>query len=90
MNEYWIVTENKTGRVIAHCGDINDAIIMVAFDPDNRRYTRNRFLMDQVIDVSSTTDKQLPGQIGLPAGKTPMIDSSKIKLPEGSGEPIKV
>ncbi len=24
MNEYWIVTENKTGRVIAHCGDIND------------------------------------------------------------------
>ena len=29
MNEYWIVTENRTGKIIAHCGDINDAIMMV-------------------------------------------------------------
>jgi len=66
MNEYWIV-KNKTGRVIAHCGDINDAIMMVGFDPNHRSYSRHRFIMDQVIDITSTTDKQLPGQIGLPA-----------------------
>ena len=88
MNEYWIVTENKTGRVIAHCGNINDAIMMVSFDPHNRSYSRHRFLMDQVIDISSTTDKQLPGQIGLPAGKVEALDYHKEKLPEGQQEPI--
>ena len=60
MNEYWIVTENKTGRVISHCGDINDAIMMVSFDPQNRSYNRHRFIMDQVIDITSTSQKQLP------------------------------
>lgn len=83
MNEYWIVTENKTGRVIAHCGDINDAIMMVAFEPDKRSYSRQRFIMDQVITVSSTTDKQLPGQIGLPAAQD-------LYIPQGQGEPVKV
>ena len=90
MNEYWIVTENKTGRVLAHCGDINDAIMMVAFNPQNRSYSRHRFLMDQVIDITSTTDKQLPGQIGLPSGKVEVLNSSKIKLPEGQQEPIRI
>jgi hypothetical protein len=88
MNEYWIVTENKTGRVIAHCGDINDAIMMVSFDPENRSYSRHRFLMDQVIDVLSTTDKQLPGQQGLPAGKVEQLSPYRDKLPEAQGEPI--
>ena len=88
MNEYWIVKENKTGRVIAHCGDINDAIMMVNFDPHNRSYSRHRFLMDQVIDISSTTDKQLPGQIGLPSGKVEALNSYKEKLPEGQGQPV--
>jgi hypothetical protein len=88
MNEYWIVTENKTGRVIAHCGDINDAIMMVSFNPHNRSYSRHRFLMDQVIDISSTTDKQLPGQIGLPAGQVNQINPERIRLNEGYGEPV--
>lgn len=88
MNEYWIVTENRTGRVLAHCGDINDALMMVSFDPHNRSYSRHRFLMDQVIDITSTTDKQLPGQIGLPAGKVSALKSYNEKLPEGQGEPV--
>ena len=88
MNEYWIVTENKTGRVLAHCGDINDAIMMVAFNPQNRSYSRHRFLMDQVIDITSTTDKQLPGQIGLPSGQIPTLNSYREKLPEGIQEPV--
>ena len=88
MNEYWIVTENRTGRVIAHCGDINDAIMMVGFDSQNRSYSRHRFLMDQVIDVKSTTDKQLPGQQGLPAGRVEQLNSYREKLPEGQQEPV--
>jgi len=81
MNEYWIVTENKTGRVIADCGDINDAIMMVGFDSVYRSYSCQRFILDQVITVTSTTDKQLPGQIGLPAVQD-------LYIPEGLGEPI--
>ena len=88
MNEYWIVTETRTGRVIAHCGDINDAIMMVAFNPNHRSYSRHRFIMDQVIDITSTTDKQLPGQIGLPAGQVEALNSYKEKLPEGQQEPV--
>jgi hypothetical protein len=88
MNEYWIVKENKTGRVIAHCGDINDAIMMVSLDSNNRSYSRHRFMMDQVIDVTSTTDKQLPGQIGLPTAKVEQLNSYKEKLPQGHGTPV--
>ncbi len=93
MNEYWIVTENKTGRIIAHCGDINDAIMMVAFDSENRSYSRQRFILDQVITVTSTTDKQLPGQIGLPAAKEqlpPIELQQQVWLPEDQEEPVKV
>jgi hypothetical protein len=45
-------------------------------------------LKDQVIDITSTTDKQLPGQQGLPAGKIDQLSSYKEKLPEGQGEPV--
>jgi hypothetical protein len=81
MNEYWIVTNNKTGKIIAHCGDINDAIMMVTFDPNHRSYSRHRFIMDQVIDITSTTDKQLPGQIGLPVAQD-------LYISQGQGEPV--
>jgi hypothetical protein len=83
MNEYWIVKDRRTGKVIAHCGNINDAIMLVALDSHYRTYSRHRVLMDQVIDVSFTTDKQLPGQIGLPA-------SQNFYISEGLGEPILV
>lgn len=88
MNEYWIVKENKSGRVIAHCGDINDAIMMVSFDSQNRSYSRHRFIIDQVIDITSTTDKQLPGQIGLPSGKVEQLNPERIRLNEGQGQPV--
>lgn len=90
MNEYWIVTENKTGRVIAHCGDINDAIMIVQFDSSNRSYRRHRFLMDQVIDVFSATQGQLPGQQGLPSGKISQLTSEAIKLPESQQMPVAI
>jgi hypothetical protein len=90
MNEYWIVTDNRTGRVIAHCGDINDAMMLVALDSHYRSYSRHRVLMDQVINVTSTTDKQLPGQLGLPVGKVNILEPHKIRLPEGQQQPVKV
>ena len=90
MNEYWIVTNNRTGKVLAHCGDINDAIMMVNFDPHYRSYSRHRFLMDQVINVTSTTDKQLPGQQGLPSGHVEQLNPHRERLPKGQQEPIKV
>jgi hypothetical protein len=93
MNEYWIVKERRTGRVICHCADINDAIMMVAFDSQNRTYSRHRFIMDQVIDVSSSIDKQLLGQIGLPAAQEelPFVElQQQIWLPEGKEESVRV
>lgn len=88
MNEYWVVIDNKNGKVIAHCGDINDAIMLVSFDNKNRSYSRRRFILDQVIDITSTTDKQLPGQLGLPSGKISTLNSCREKLPEGQQEPV--
>ena len=88
MNEYWIVKERNTGRSIAHCGDINDAIMLVSLVPHNRYYVRHRFMMDQIIDVTSTTDKQLPGQRGLSAGRVEQLNPHREKLPEGQQEPI--
>lgn len=88
MNEYWIVKDNKSGKIIANCGDINDAIMMVSFDPHYRTYSRHRFIVDQVIDITSTTDKQLPGQLGLPVGKVERLNSYREKLPEGQQKPV--
>lgn len=90
MNEYWIVKETRTGKIIAHCGEEKDAIMLVSFDPHKRTYVRNRLIMDQVIDVTSTTDKQLSGQLGLPSGQVPILNTFKQKLPEGKGIPVKL
>lgn len=73
---YWIVTENRTGRVICHCGDMNDAIMMVSLDSDNRSYSQKKFILDQVVDITSTTDKQLTGQLGLPEGVTYQLNQN--------------
>ena len=93
MTEYWTVIETRTGRVIAHCGEETDAQMMVGFDPDKRSYRKQKFIMDQVITVTSTVDKQLPGQQGLPAAKEelpPMQLQQQTWLPEGVGEPVNI
>jgi len=88
MNEYWIITNNQTGKIICNCSKLEDAVMMVNFDPYRRSYSKKRLLVDQVIDVTFTTDKQLPGQMGLPAGKVNLLNSYKIRLPEGQQEPF--
>ena len=90
MNEYWVVIENNTGKVVAHCGDINDALMMVSLDASNRSYKRNRFLSDRVIDVEQVIYNQLPGQQGLPPGKIEQLNPHREKLPEGNQEPVKI
>ena len=90
MNEYWIVTNNQTGKIICNCADIKDAVMVVNFDPHRRSYSKKRLFVDQVIEVTSTTDKQLPGQMGLPAGKVNLLNSYKIRLPEGQQEPFNI
>jgi hypothetical protein len=49
--EYFSVIETKTGRKIVDCGLEEDALAMVALDPQNRTYTRNKFLMGPVVDI---------------------------------------
>jgi hypothetical protein len=88
MNDYWCVIEISTGKLIAHCGEEKDAQMLVSMKPGERTYHKQRFLMDQVIDITSSTDKQLPGQIGLPSGKVQSLDYEKIRLSQGEGEPL--
>jgi len=91
MYDYWVVINKITGKVIAHCGEENDALIMVGFDPDKRTYRKQKFILDQVITITSTTDKQLPGQQGLPAAKeklSPIEIQRQVWLPEDQRIPV--
>jgi hypothetical protein len=90
MNDYWVVIETSTGRVISHCGEETDAIMMVSFDSHKRTYRKQKFIMDQVIDISSTTDNQLPGQLGLPQGNVSVLNSYVEKLPQSEAVPFVV
>ena len=77
MNEYWEVVSHWTGKVIAQCGQESDARMLCELSPKERIYRKARFIVDQVIDVTSTTDKQLPGQQGLPAAKIRLEDAQQ-------------
>jgi len=77
MNEYWEVVLYWSGKVIAQCGQESDARMLCELSPKERIYRRAKFLVDQVIDVTSTTDKQLPGQQGLPAVKIRLEDAQQ-------------
>jgi hypothetical protein len=88
MDSYFVVVEKSTGRIIANCGDESDAIMLVSFDNHNRIYRKQKFILDQVIDITSDTDKQLPGQLGLPAG-TYKIDTKEVyALEQGDLMPV--
>jgi hypothetical protein len=95
--EYFSVLDRRTGRKIADCGWEQDAINLVSFDPQNRTYTRNKFLMGPVVDIE--IPKELPTsnitvsnvrEGGCTTRKKQLVDSGPIKLPEGQGKPIVV
>jgi len=90
--DYFSVLNKNTGRKIVDCGDENDALLMISFDPANRTYSRNKFLMGPVFDIEmpkilSTTNiavsnvrEYAPHQEQLP----------QIKLPDRQQEPFRV
>jgi hypothetical protein len=97
--DYFSVIETRTGRKIVDCGEEQDAQVMVSFDPANRTYTRNKFLMGQVIDIEMP--KQLPtNEIAI--DPKPYQDHQdqwmvekinqlpQIKLPDRQQEPFKI
>ena len=98
--DYFSVIETKTGRKILDCGEEQDAQAMVAFDPGNRSYMRNKFLMGQVIDIEMP--KSLPTNeiaINPKPHQEHQVDEwmvekinqlPQIKLPEGQQEPFRV
>jgi hypothetical protein len=65
---------------------------MVAFDPQNRTYTRNKILMSPVIDVeipkALPTNEIVVNMDGGVGGSWEVKELSQIKLPEGQGEPV--
>jgi hypothetical protein len=93
--DYFSVIDKRTGRKILDCGEEVDALAMIAFDPQNRTYTRNQFLMGQVVDIQMP--KALPtngivvnmdGGVG---GSWEVQEPEKlpqIKLPDGQAEPV--
>ena len=94
--DYFSVIETKTGRKILDCGEEQDALVMVSFDPANRSILRNKFLMGQVIDIempkSLPTTEMVQGAVGsswespIATGNGPGLP--QIKLPEGQQEPV--
>jgi hypothetical protein len=92
--EYFSVIETKTGRKIADCGEEEDALLMVSFDPQNRTITKNKFLMGPVVDIQ--IPKALPTNELVVIHDAPVekFDDycgnrlSQIKLPEGKGVPF--
>jgi len=86
MNEYWEVLD-PLGKKIANTGWEYDAINLVKMRGDGYTYRKVKFICDQVIDITSTTDKQLPGQQGLPAGKIRLEDAQQqLELRESHAE----
>jgi hypothetical protein len=76
MNEYWEVLD-PLGKKIANTGTIDDAIRLCEMRGQGHTYRQVKFILDQVIDITSTTDKQLPGQQGLPASKIRLEDAQQ-------------
>lgn len=87
MNPYWEVL-NPIGKKIANTGSVDDAIRLCEMRGQGHTYRQVKFIMDQVITVMATTDKQLPGQIGLPPGQYNIVDRKIYKLEESELEPV--
>ena len=95
--EYFSVLNKKTGKKLLDCGDEQDALAMVSLDPENRTYTRNKFLMGEVIDVeipkALPTSEIVVNMDGGVGGSWDVREPEKlpqIGLPEGQGEPVVV
>ena len=90
--EYFSVIDKNTGRKIVDCGEREDALMMVSFDPQNRIITTNKMLMGPVVDIEMP--KALPTNeivVNMDGGSWEVYEPEKlpqIKLPEGQGQPV--
>ena len=97
--DYFSVINKNTGVKIADCGEKEDALMLVSFDPQNRVITTNKFLMGQVVDVvmpkalpTSEIVVNMDGGVGgswrveTTTGNGPGLP--QIKLPERQQEPV--
>lgn len=95
--EYFSILDKKTGKKLFDCGDEMDAISMVNFDPQNRTYTRNKFLMGPVVDIqmpkalpTTNVSKSSVPQEYFDSMYPGIPDDVPIVLPEGQGQPVRV
>jgi len=92
--DYFSVLDKRTGRKLLDCGDEQDALAMVAMDPQNRTYTRNQFLMGQVVDVQMPkalpTSEIVVNMDGGVGGSWEVRELPQIKLPDRQAEPVRV
>lgn len=92
--EYFSVLDKKTGKKLLDCGAEEDALQMVAMDPQNRTYTKNKFLMGQVVDIEMPkalpTNEIVVNMDGGVGGSWEVKELPQIKLPEGQQEPVVV
>ena len=84
--DYFSVIEIKTGKKICDCGAEEDALTMVAFDPQNRTVTRNQFLAGQVVDIE--IPKALPTTNIVPSVPKEYFDSMYPEIPDDIVEPL--
>ena len=93
--DYFSVIETRTGRKICDCGTENDAMLMVLLDPQNRTYTRNQFMMGQVVDIE--IPKALPTtnitatstqENGCAPRKEQLLNAGVLRLPEDQRIPV--
>ena len=98
--DYYSVINKNTGVKIADCGEKEDALMLVSFDPQNRVITTNKFLMGQVVDVvmpkalpTSEIVVNMDGGVGgswrveTTTGNGPGLP--QIKLPDRQQEPFR-
>lgn len=99
-DDYFSVIDKRTGKKILDCGEEADALAMVSFDPQNRTYTRNKFLMGPVVNVEipkalptsniveSKWDDPIPDGVD-PWNLRPRQPMQPVKkLSKGEGEPV--
>ena len=90
--EYFSVINKKTGKKLLDCGAEEDALQMVSMDPENRTYTRNKFLMGPVVNVeipkALPTNEIVVNMDGGVGGSWEVRELPQIKLPESQQEPV--
>jgi len=90
--EYFSVLDRRTGKKLLDCGAEEDALQMVAMDPQNRTYTKNKFLMGQVVDIEMPkalpTNEIVVNMDGGVGGSWEIKELPQIKLPERQAEPV--